>query len=49
MAKKLFDTSTLLHHWNRSGGNAPADKNVDDAKSWARELIDLHVTVHTVV
>ena len=49
MAKKLFDTSTLLHHWNRSGGNAPADKNVDDAKSWARELIDLHTGIDAIL
>ncbi len=49
MAKKLFDTSTLLAHWGACGGNAPADKNNDDAKVWAKNLIKLHAGIDAIV
>jgi hypothetical protein len=44
MAKKILDTSVLLHHWSRSGGNSPADRTVDEAKGWGKELAGLHDT-----
>lgn len=44
MAKKVLDTSVLLHHWGRSGGNSPAERTVDEARDWGKELAGLHDT-----
>jgi predicted nucleic acid-binding protein len=44
MAKKVLETSVLLHHWGQSGGNSPASRTVDEAKNWGKELVRLHGT-----
>jgi predicted nucleic acid-binding protein len=44
MAKKVLDTSVLLHHWGKCGGNSTADRGVDEAKDWGKELVGLHDT-----
>jgi predicted nucleic acid-binding protein len=44
MAKRILDTSFLITHWKRRGGQSPKDKTASDAKAWALELITIHNT-----
>jgi predicted nucleic acid-binding protein len=36
----VLDTSILLHHWHRSVSRPLEQLTIDDARKWAREVID---------
>lgn len=38
MRRRILDTSVLIRHWSRRGGNSPADKTVQQARAWAAEV-----------
>jgi predicted nucleic acid-binding protein len=42
--RHVLDTSILLYHWHRSVSSPLERLTVDDARRWARKLIDLQET-----
>lgn len=44
MTKRLLDTSVLIAHWRRCAAGSLLSKSEDDARRWARTLVELHQT-----